>query len=159
MIRWLSVSASLRTASTSFFTIRPTGMPVQSATTAATAWPSTVGRISGDSPCSFSSSLCSFFSLAEQLSRGRLPRVAARRQPAWPRSLRRRLSPFARSLVGGGFQLASGAFDLAGRAAELGPDFQDLIDELLFVLPALVELARAGSFRWPASRWLPSRAW
>ena len=43
---------SLRTASTSFLTIRPTGMPVQSATTAATAWASTLGRISGASPWS-----------------------------------------------------------------------------------------------------------
>ena len=45
MIRSLSVSASLSTASISFLTMRPTGMPVQPATTAATAWPSTVGKI------------------------------------------------------------------------------------------------------------------
>ncbi len=35
----------------SFFTIRPTGMPVQSATTEATACSSTWGKMSGLSPC------------------------------------------------------------------------------------------------------------
>jgi hypothetical protein len=35
----------------SFLTMRPTGMPVQSATTEATACSSTEGRMSGDSPC------------------------------------------------------------------------------------------------------------
>ena len=37
MTRWLSVSASVSTASISFFTMRPTGTPVQSWTTEATA--------------------------------------------------------------------------------------------------------------------------
>ena len=50
MIRSLSVSASLSTASISFLTIRPTGIPVQPATTAATACASTVGKMSGESP-------------------------------------------------------------------------------------------------------------
>ncbi len=50
MTRWLSVSARFSTVSISFFTIRPTGMPVQSCTTDATACSSTLGRISGDSP-------------------------------------------------------------------------------------------------------------
>ena len=44
MTRWPSVSPSFSTASISFFTIRPTGMPVQSATTLATACASTDGQ-------------------------------------------------------------------------------------------------------------------
>jgi hypothetical protein len=36
--RWLSSEATLRMVSISFFAMRPTGMPVQSPTTAATAW-------------------------------------------------------------------------------------------------------------------------
>jgi hypothetical protein len=50
--RSASVSASFSTVSISLRTMRPTGMPVQSATTDETAWASTLGRISGSSPCS-----------------------------------------------------------------------------------------------------------
>ena len=67
MTRWFSVSASLSTASISFFTMRPTGMPVQSATTDATACSSTLGRISGR--------------LALQLVQLRLLSFAVRRAP------------------------------------------------------------------------------
>ena len=56
--RWFSVSASFSTASISFLTMRPTGTPVQSCTTDATACSSTLGRISGDSPCSSASFVC-----------------------------------------------------------------------------------------------------
>jgi type VI secretion system protein VasG len=44
--------------SISLAAMRPTGMPVQSPTTLATAWKSTVGNISGLSPCSLVSSSC-----------------------------------------------------------------------------------------------------
>ena len=57
--------------SSSFFTIRPTGMPVQSATTLATACASTLGMISGASPCSAASLSCSTCELGEQRARGR----------------------------------------------------------------------------------------
>ena len=49
---------SLSTVSISLAAMRPTGMPVQSATTEDTAWWSTVGRINGSSPCSVVSSCC-----------------------------------------------------------------------------------------------------
>ena len=62
MTRWSSVSASLSTDSISFFTMRPTGMPVQSCTTAPTACSSAVGSTSGVSPCIFPSFSCNSFS-------------------------------------------------------------------------------------------------
>ena len=71
--RWLSVSASLSTASTSFFTMRPTGMPVQSATTEATACSSTDGKMSGDSPCTAWIFACSSCSSASSAARSSLP--------------------------------------------------------------------------------------
>ena len=58
--------------------MRPTGMPVQSATTAATAWASTLGRISGVSPCSSASFVCSSLQLGEQLLAPRRQRAGAR---------------------------------------------------------------------------------
>ncbi|MNS72675.1 hypothetical protein D3C72_1060940 [compost metagenome] len=69
MTRWFSVSASLSTASTSFLTMRPTGMPVQSATTEATACSSTEGRMSGDSPCTAWILACSSCSSASSVAR------------------------------------------------------------------------------------------
>ncbi len=67
--RWSSVSARFSTVSISFFTMRPTGMPVQSPTTEATACSSTLGRISGDSPCSVGEFACSAAQLARAASR------------------------------------------------------------------------------------------
>ncbi|MCY1537805.1 hypothetical protein D9M68_733150 [compost metagenome] len=69
MTRWFSVSASLSTASTSFLTMRPTGMPVQSATTEATACSSTEGRMSGDSPCTAWIFVCSSCNSASSVAR------------------------------------------------------------------------------------------
>ena len=75
-----SVSTSFRTASTSFLTMRPTGTPVQSDTTAATAWASTLGRISGASPCALASVDCSSRSSVSRASRtaGSLASVSSR---------------------------------------------------------------------------------
>ena len=52
MTRLPSSVGSFSTVSISLAAMRPTGMPVQSPTTLATAWKSTVGSISGLSPCS-----------------------------------------------------------------------------------------------------------
>ncbi len=59
MTRWPRVLASVRIVATSSLTIRPTGMPVQSATTEATACSSTLGRTSGLSPCTAANVPCS----------------------------------------------------------------------------------------------------
>ena len=75
--RELSVSARCSTASISFFTIRPTGMPVQSATTEATACPSTVGRMRGVSPCIWASPACFSFSSASHCARSSAVGTAA----------------------------------------------------------------------------------
>ena len=69
MIRCSRVSASCSTVSISFLTMRPTGMPVQSPTTDATAWPSTVGRMRGWSPCKAARSFCAAVSWASRASR------------------------------------------------------------------------------------------
>ena len=63
MMRRFRMSARFRIVCISFFTILPTGIPVQSETTEATVWASAVGRMRGLSPCnSFNlacNSLCS----------------------------------------------------------------------------------------------------
>ncbi len=119
MTRWFSVSASLSTDSISFFTIRPTGMPVQSWTTLATACSSTVGRISGASPCSSASFFCSGASSARSALRSAslrpgsavgaaagAPAPSAMRRPpaldASRRRLRRRACAAAASTAGAG---------------------------------------------------------
>ena len=66
--------------------MRPTGMPVQSATTLATACASTDGMISGASPCSVGSACaCSACSSAEQPRRGSgaCGCVGSAHRPAW----------------------------------------------------------------------------
>ena len=93
MTRWPSVSARFSTACTSFLTMRPTGMPVQSPTTAATACSSTLGRISGVSPWSAVSSACSAACSSRRASarppiRRRSPASAAFRRVAYLRAAR-----------------------------------------------------------------------
>ncbi len=84
--RWLSVSASLSTDSISFLTMRPTGMPVQSWTTLATACSSTVGRMSGASPCSSASFFCSGASSARSAWRSASLRPGSAFGAASPRA-------------------------------------------------------------------------
>ena len=76
-----SVAARFSTASASLRTMRPTGIPVQSCTTAATACWSTLGRISGCSPWWAAISVCRVASSASLVSRSATSgsRRAARR--------------------------------------------------------------------------------
>ena len=95
-------------------TIRPTGMPVQSPTTAATACSSTLGRISGVSPWCAASSACSVSSASSRQRsppahrRRRRPASAAVGAPATRRRAAARAAPAC---------LSTSAFSLAQRAS------------------------------------------
>ena len=92
------VSARLSTACTSFLTIRPTGMPVQSSTTVATACSSTLGRMSGVSPWCVASSDCRAFNVCSISARSAGGGAAAPSTGAAPwRSFARNASTWSTS--------------------------------------------------------------
>jgi hypothetical protein len=125
-----------RRPSISFLTMRPTGMPVQSATTEATAWASTLGRISGRSPCRRLQLGLQRLSSLEQGSiarRGRARRLDAESGRRW------------RLLGSSGLAFAAGAATLGGLLglpapppgrAQLCAQIEDLLDQPLLVGPA-----------------------
>ncbi len=137
MMRCSSVSASLSTASTSFLTMRPTGMPVQLCDDAG-------DRLVIDGRQDQRRSPCSLCELALQLASSSSRSSAPSRSSWSQRSHRSRPRPPGRCGFRGGvccrFQRARRTFDLAAAAAQLAADLEDLVDQLLLRVPALVEL-------------------
>ena len=119
--------------------MRPTGMPVQSATTVATAWSSTAGRISGRlalqrrRACSASSLQLGSSALARSSGDSGAGASAALRRPGAAAGA---ASAAAAACVGAARRPA-----LAG--AQLGAKIQDAVDDRLLLAPARRQLGEA----------------
>ena len=132
------MSASFSTVSISFFTIRPTGTPVQSCTTDADRLLVDARQDQRRFALQRRQLLLQLRELAEQLLRA-LRATLSRRH--W----RRR--PAASASVGRLFELAAGALDRLAALAQLGADREHALDELALGIPALFERARASARR------------
>ena len=145
MTRWLSVSASLSTASISFLTMRPTGMPVQSCDDAGDGL--LVDRRQDQRRVALE--LGQLVLQRRELGEERLALgfAQARRgcdcAPRRPRG-RRRPSPAvqrrpARPAAAAPGEADAGAARGSAQAPQLGAHLEDLVDDALFLLMALLQ--------------------